>query len=146
MTTVVNRSALVPFSAEQMFALVNDIGAYPEFLPWCKTTNILERTSDKVKASIEIAKAGINKSFTTCNENTQPSLIKMNLVEGPFKHLEGFWRFDVLNEKASKVSLDIEFEFSNKILEKTVGPVFGHICNTMVEAFVRRARETYGRK
>lgn len=143
---MINRSALVPFTAEQMFYLVDDIEAYPGFLPWCKSTTVMERVDAEVRACIDIAKAGIHKSFTTRNQNQRPNRIEMSLVEGPFKHLEGLWRFDALNEKACKVSLDIEFEFSNKIFEKTIGPIFGHICNTLVEAFVKRAQDVYGKQ
>ena len=142
---IINRSALVPFSPEQMFKLVDDIAAYPDFLPWCKSTSIIERLNDQVKASIEISKAGIHKTFSTANINKANQRIEMHLVEGPFKHLQGLWRFDKLNEKACKVTLNIEFEFSNRLLDKTIGPVFGHICNTLVEAFVKRAQERYGR-
>jgi len=140
---VVSRNALVPFSAQQMFDLVDDIDAYARFLPWCKSTTIHGREGDQVRASIEIAKAGINQSFTTCNINTPGEMIEMQLVDGPFKALHGYWRFQALNDKACKVSLDLEFEFSSKVLSMTLGPVFSQICNTMVEAFVKRAREVY---
>ena len=143
--TVINRSALVPYSAEKMFRLVDDIGSYPTFLPWCKSTNIVSRDETEVQASIEMAKAGINKSFTTRNRLHSNELIEMQLVDGPFKSLHGCWRFDSLNESACKVSLDIEFEFSNKILSMSVGPVFSQICNTLVNAFVSRAQDVYGR-
>lgn len=136
----------MPFTAEQMFSLVDDIPKYSGFLPWCRSTTVLERDDTEVKACIDIAKAGIHKSFTTRNQNHRPNRIEMSLIEGPFKHLEGLWRFDSLNDRACKVSLDIEFEFSNKLLEKTIGPIFGHICNTLVEAFVKRAQEVYGKK
>jgi len=142
--TEINRSALVPYSAEQMFVLVDDIDSYPKFLPWCKSTTIYNRDEGQVEASIEMAKAGINKSFTTRNTLHGSELIEMQLVDGPFKELQGYWRFETLDEKACKVSLDIQFEFSNKILSMSVGPVFSQICNTLVNAFVGRAREIYG--
>lgn len=140
----ISRHALVPFSAEQMFNLVDDIEAYPDFLPWCRSTLIHGRDSDQVKASIEIAKAGINKSFTTHNLNQKNKMIEMRLVEGPFKHLQGFWHFEQLSPNACKVSLDIEFEFSSKLISMTLGPLFSQICNTLVESFVKRAKELYG--
>ncbi|MDH5547785.1 MAG: type II toxin-antitoxin system RatA family toxin [Gammaproteobacteria bacterium] len=142
----ITRSALVPFRAEQMFDLVDDIVSYPGFLPWCKSTNVIERVEESVTASIEIAKAGLHKSFTTRNANEKGKRIEMELVEGPFKKLQGLWNFEQLNDKACKVSLNIEFEFSNKILDKTVGPIFGQICNSLVEAFVKRAQELYGKR
>ncbi len=143
--TVINRSALVPFSAADMYRLVDDVSAYPQFLPWCKSSTVFSRGEDEVRAAIEIQKAGINKSFTTLNRLQKDKMIEMRLVEGPFKHLEGFWRFDALDDKACKIALDIEFEFASRILSATVGPVFGQICNTLVEAFVKRAHEHYGR-
>ena len=142
----INRSALVPFGADQMFQLVDDIVAYPQFLPWCKSTNEIERAADGVKASIEISKAGLQKTFTTANVNSENECIEMRLVDGPFKHLQGFWRFQQFDGKACKITLDIEFEFTNRILDKTLGPIFGQICNNLVEAFVKRAQDLYGRR
>ena len=142
----INRSALVPFAADQMFQLIDDISAYPQFLPWCKSTNEIERLGDSVKASIEIAKAGLHKTFTTKNNNQKNETIEMQLVDGPFKHLHGCWHFQSFDEKACKITLDIQFEFTNKILDKTLGPIFGQICNSLVEAFVKRAQELYGRR
>ncbi|MDH5300341.1 MAG: type II toxin-antitoxin system RatA family toxin [Gammaproteobacteria bacterium] len=141
--TAVKRNALVPFSAQQMFDLVDDIEAYPQFLPWCKSASVHSRDALQVTASIEIAKAGIQQTFTTRNLNTQGEVIEMQLVDGPFQALHGYWRFQALNENACKVSLDLEFEFSSKVLSMTLGPVFSQICNTMVEVFVKRAREVY---
>jgi len=141
--THIERSAIVPFSAEKMFKLVDDIASYPLFLPWCKSTKIYSREDNEVKASIEISKAGIHKSFTTFNLNQSYSTIELNLIEGPFKSLKGHWRFEELKPNACKVSLEIEFEFSNKILSMSIGPVFSQICNTLVNSFVIRAREVY---
>lgn len=143
--TSIARSALVSHSAEKMYALVDDILSYPKFLPWCKSTAVHKRDVDSVRASIEISKAGINKSFTTVNRLQNGKMIEIRLVEGPFSHLEGYWRFDALSANACKVSLDIEFEFSSKILSMTVGPIFGQICNSLVQAFVKRAQDVYGR-
>ena len=143
--TQINRSALVPFSASQMFRLVDDIAAYPEFLPWCCSSKIHERGENQVSASLELKKAGMHKTFSTVNYNQPGKMIEMRLLDGPFKHLEGFWRFHSLSDSACKVSLDIEFEFSNRILDMTLGPVFGQICNSLVEAFVQRAKDIYGK-
>jgi len=143
--TVINRSALVPFSAENMFDLVDDINAYPQFLPWCKSATVFTREGNEVKAAIEMSKAGLHKSFTTHNVSKDKKVIEMRLVEGPFQSLEGYWRFEPLNPTACKISLDIEFEFSSKILSMSIGPVFSQICNSLVNAFVSRAQEVYGR-
>jgi len=142
----VSRNALLPYSAAEVFALVDDIESYPQFLPWCKSATVLSRSEDEVRAALELSKGGINKSFTTCNRMKQGKIIEMRLVEGPFHHLEGFWRFDPLGGQASKVSLDMEFEFSSRLLSMTVGPVFNQIAGTLVDSFCKRAVEVYGKR
>lgn len=144
--TIVSRSALVAYAASEMYALVDDIKTYPNFLPWCKTATILSRDEDEVRASIELARGGIQKSFTTCNRLQHNKMIEMRLVEGPFRHLEGFWRFDALGERACKVSLDMDFEFSNKLVGMAIGPVFNQIVNSLVDAFCARAVDVYGQR
>jgi ribosome-associated toxin RatA of RatAB toxin-antitoxin module len=139
----VKRSALVPYSTEQMFALVNDIGAYSEFLPWCRSTIVHERTAESVEASIEIAKGTMNKAFRTQNMLQAPEKIEMQLIDGPFKHLHGYWRFSPLNDKACKVSLDLDYEFSNKVISLAIAPIFNQIANTLVDSFVQRAKQHY---
>jgi ribosome-associated toxin RatA of RatAB toxin-antitoxin module len=144
--TIVSRSALVAYAASEMYALVDDIKTYPDFLPWCKTATILSRDEDEVRASIELARGGIQKSFTTCNRLQHNKMIEMRLVEGPFRHLEGFWRFDALGERACKVSLDMDFEFSSKLVGMAIGPVFNQIVNSLVDAFCARAVDVYGQR
>lgn len=141
--TTIEKSALVAHSAQQMFALVDDISSYPDFLPWCKSTEILIRNDDEVRASVEISQGVLHKSFTTHNRMQQNKMIEMRLVEGPFSHLEGFWRFEVLGEQACKVRLDMDFEFSNKLVGMAMGPVFSHISNSLVDAFCQRAAQVY---
>lgn len=143
---VISKSALVPYSAAEMYALVNDIPAYPDFLPWCGASAVLDSNEDEIRARVELARSGIKKSFTTLNRLQKDKMIEMRLVEGPFQHLEGFWRFESLNEMACKVMFDIEFEFSSKILAMTVGPVFSQITSTIVDAFSKRAVEVYGKR
>ncbi len=144
--TAINRSALVPYSVAEMYALVDDIDSYQAFLPWCKSSRVLSRGDDEVRGCLELSKGGINKTFTTCNRMQINKMIEMRLEEGPFHHLEGFWRFDVLDEVSCKVSLMMEFEFSNKFLGLTVGPVFSQIANSLVDAFCQRAVEVYGKR
>lgn len=144
--SVVKRSALVPFRAEQMFHLVDDIEAYPEFLPWCKSAVILHRDDHEVRASLELARGALSKSFTTVNRNQPGKMIEMRLLEGPFRHLEGFWQFQSLGDDGCKVTLDMEYEFSSRILKMTVGPVFDHIANSLVDAFCQRARDKYAKQ
>jgi len=146
---VVNRHALLPYSAAEMFVLVDDIASYPQFLPWCKSATVWSRGSDEVKATVELAKGAIHKSFTTLNRIQSNKMIEMRLIEGPFHHLEGFWRFDTLGSeinKACKVSLDLEYEFSNALLAMTVGPVFNQVANKLVDAFSQRAETVYGKR
>ncbi len=144
---VISKNALVMYSPSEMFRLVDDIEAYGEFLPWCRSATVISRSEDEVKASIEIAKGALNKSFTTLNRLQKDKMIEMRLLEGPFKHLEGFWRFTSLNhDQACKISLDLNFEFESKILALAVGPVFNQIGNTMVDAFCKRAVEIYGER
>lgn len=128
-----------------MYALVNDIESYSQFLPWCRSSHILAQGMDELKASIEIAHGGLHKSFTTLNRLQRDKMIEMRLVEGPFRHLEGYWRFDTLGEQACKVSLDLDFEFSNRLVGMAMGPVFSQIANTLVDAFCKRARDVYGK-
>jgi ribosome-associated toxin RatA of RatAB toxin-antitoxin module len=142
----INRSALVPYSSAEMFALVDDIAAYPDFLPGCRRAEVLSRSDDEVRATIELAKGGVEKAFTTCNRIQRNKMIEVRLVEGPFKHLNGFWRFDPLGEHGCKVSLDLEFEFASRVLGLVVGPVFNQIANSLVDSFMKRAVEVYGRR
>ncbi len=144
--TTINRSALVPYSPAEMFALVDDIDAYPEFLPGCRRTQVLSRSADEVRATIELSKGGVEKAFTTCNRIQRNKMIEVRLVEGPFKRLNGFWRFDPLGEQACKVSLDLEFEFASRVLSMVVGPVFHQIANSLVDSFLKRAVEVYGKR
>lgn len=129
-----------------MYALVDDIDSYPKFLPWCSGARVLSRNEDEVRAIIELARGGMQKSFTTCNRVQKNKMIEIRLVEGPFRHLEGFWRFSPLSEHTCKVSLDMDFEFSNRLVGVLFGPVFNQITNTLVDAFCKRAREVYGNR
>ena len=137
----VNRSALVPFSAEQIFDLVNDVAQYPAFLPGCAEAKVVEQNATFMKASLLIAKMGVHQWFTTSNELSRGKFIKMTLVDGTFKALGGGWTFTALAEDACKIELDLEFEFSSKIVEMAFGKVFSSIANNMVKAFTERAKE-----
>jgi len=142
----VNKSALVLYSAAEMYGLVNDIESYPRFLPWCRSTQVLSRDADEVRARIEMHKGGVHKSFTTCNRLQPGKMIEIRLLEGPFLRLEGFWRFQALRSDACKVSLDLEFEFSSQLIQVAIGPVFKQITNSLVDAFCKRAVELYGKR
>ncbi len=139
------KSALVPFSAKTMYQLVNDVESYPIFLPDCSAAKIMINEDSSVIASITIEKSGIRQSFTTRNELTPNHTIKMNLVDGPFTTLTGAWTFEALQEDACKVVLDLNFEFSGKIMNIAFGSIFNHIANTMVDVFCQRAKDIYGK-
>ena len=144
---LISRSALVPYDVGEMYSLVDDIEAYSIFLPWCRSSEIISRSDEEVQASIEIAKGAFNKSFTTLNRLQKNKMIEMRLLKGPFKHLQGYWRFDELKKsQACKISLDLEFEFENKLIALAVGPIFNQIANSMVESFCKRAIEVYGER
>lgn len=140
----INRTALVNYSTEQMFQLVDDIAAYPEFLPWCGGAEEHNRNEQQVEASVVIQKGSINKSFTTQNRLTKPNLIEMTLIDGPFKKLHGEWHFEALSAEACKITFTMDFEFSNRLVGMAVGPVFNQVANTFVDSFVERAKAIYG--
>lgn len=140
----ISKHALVMYSAKQMYDLVDDIASYSEFLPWCNNSVELSRNDNTVTASLAIKYSGLSKSFTTKNINTAYEKIEMTLVDGPFKHLHGVWRFEPLGDDGTKILLDMEFAFSNRLLDMTVGNVFGHIANSLVDAFIQRAKTVYG--
>lgn len=141
---VVHKSVLLAYSAEQMFALVDGIEDYPKFLPWCGGTEIKSRAGDKVVATLKINYHGVKHSFTTENTNTRPAAIRMDLLEGPFKHLHGTWTFKPLREDACKVDFELHYEFSSRVLEQIIGPVFNMIANSFVDSFCKRAEVVYG--
>ena len=145
--TLISRNALVHYSVEEMYALVDNIENYADFLPWCGSTSIISRDDNEVTASIEIARGALNKTFTTLNRLQKNKMIEMRLIKGPFKHLQGFWRFDALKDnQASKISLDLDFEFENSLVALAAGAIFNQIANSMVDAFCKRAVEVYGER
>ncbi len=135
---------LVAYSAEKMFRLVDDVDAYPEFLPWCGGTEVLQRQGNKIQASIRIHYLAVDQTFTTENTRTEGRSIQIRLLSGPFSHLLGDWRFKPLSTEACKVSLRLEFDFSGRMVALVISPVFSQIANSLVQAFCRRAKEIYG--
>lgn len=135
---------LVPFGADEMFALVDGIEQYPQFLPWCGGAHVLESHPGGKTARIDIDYHGVRAHFTTDNANRASESIVVTLRDGPFRHLHGEWRFRPLAEAASKVELELAYEFASGLLERAVGPVFDHIASTFVGAFVTRAESVYG--
>ncbi|WP_151634891.1 type II toxin-antitoxin system RatA family toxin [Noviherbaspirillum aerium] len=141
---VVHKSVLLGYSAEQMFALVDNIEEYPKFLPWCGGTEVRSREGNKVIASIRINYHGVKQSFSTENTNSPPTSIKMVLLEGPFKQLHGQWTFKSLRADACKIDFELHYEFSSRMLESLIGPVFNMIANSFVDSFSKRAEAVYG--
>jgi ribosome-associated toxin RatA of RatAB toxin-antitoxin module len=141
---LVHKSVLLHYSAEQMFALVDRVEDYPAFLPWCGGVEVQERAAGKLVAAIQISYHGVRQSFTTENSNTPPTRMQMRLVEGPFRHLDGTWQFTALRADACKIEFELHYEFSSKILEKLIGPVFSKIADSFVDSFCKRAEVVYG--
>jgi ribosome-associated toxin RatA of RatAB toxin-antitoxin module len=140
----VKKSVLIGHSAQQMYDLVDTVERYPEFLPWCSAAEVIFRDEARTRATIHINYHGVRQSFTTENEKTPPELIWVKLVEGPFRALDGSWRFTALSPQACKIDFSLHYEFSSRLLEMLVGPVFGYIANTMVDAFIKRADSVHG--
>jgi ribosome-associated toxin RatA of RatAB toxin-antitoxin module len=135
----VQRSALVGHSAAEMYRLVEEIEAYPRFLPWCSGALVEARDEHRTVGTLHLDFKGVRQQFTTENFKTPDESIEMRLVRGPFRSLEGRWRFVPLAADASRVELELRYEFASAVLGRIVGPVFNHVANTMVDAFVRRA-------
>ena len=138
---LVDKSALVPYPASTLYEIVNDVDRYPEFLPWCRSARLISRTNERLCGEIEVSKAGVTQTFSTCNELFPNERIDIELEKGPFRKLHGSWLFQALSPKACKVSLVLEFEFSNTLMDKAFGVVFSQIANSLVDAFCKRAGE-----
>ena len=139
----VERSALVSYSAAQMFDLVNDIEAYPKFMDGCVGAQVLARGDDWLEARLDLSKAGVTQSFITRNQLQPPLSMSMNLVDGPFKYLRGVWRFTPLGDAACKVRFELEFELQNRLLGMAVGKLFEAVSNRQVDALCARAKQVY---
>ncbi|MDR4651791.1 MAG: type II toxin-antitoxin system RatA family toxin [Nitrosomonas sp.] len=140
----IEKTVLVSYSAEKMFNLVDDVAKYPEFLPWCDGTTVVHLSETVTHATVNINYHHVKHSFSTENKRNPPLLIEMNLLNGPFEHLDGHWRFIPLSDEACKIEFRLHYTFSHKILEKLVGPVFHMIANSFVESFIGRADTIYG--
>jgi ribosome-associated toxin RatA of RatAB toxin-antitoxin module len=127
-----------------MFQLVADVEGYPKFLPWCHAAQLLSRTDDQICGRIEVSRLGIHQAFSTCNYIEPPQRMDIALKDGPFRKLSGGWRFTALREDACKVELELEFEFSGRMIDRAFGAVFGQIAGSLVDAFCKRADEVYG--
>ncbi|HBR97219.1 MAG TPA: ubiquinone-binding protein [Gammaproteobacteria bacterium] len=142
--TAINKSALIMHTPDKMYHLVNAVEFYPEFLPWCRSSRVIERDDTSQLAEIEVAKGPLNKTFRTRNTMVPDARITLDLDQGPFSRLHGEWVFQPLGDRGCKIMLDIDFAFSNRLMSATLNPVFSEICATLVDAFVKRADAVYG--
>ena len=143
----VQKSALVLYSAADMYALVNDVESYPQFLPWCNEGVVLEHTPDGMLARIGMSIGGFKKTFSTRNAHVPDRRIHLELVDGPFSRLDGTWDFKPVgdgSQKACKIEFSLNYAFASSTLAALVGPVFDKIASTFVDAFVKRADQVYG--
>ncbi|MDP9084612.1 MAG: type II toxin-antitoxin system RatA family toxin [Pseudomonadota bacterium] len=140
---LVERSVLVTFTPAQMFALVNDIERYPEFLPWCVGARVDEASSTERIAALKVARGVLQTEFTTRNTLIPDAQIHMRLMHGPFRDLMGEWRFEAIGERGSRVHFRVEFEFKNRLSAAAFNAVFESMCGTLVDAFVQRAKKIY---
>lgn len=140
----INRSALVMHSVQQMYALINDVSSYPEFVPDCSESKIIAQGEDSMTAALKVSKGGLNKWFTTKNTLVENKAVKLRLVDGPFSKLTGSWLLTPLSEDACKVELSLDYEFSSKVFDLAFGRVFDHLANNMVQAFSQQAKKVYG--
>jgi ribosome-associated toxin RatA of RatAB toxin-antitoxin module len=140
---LVERSALVTYTAAQMFALVNDVARYPEFLPWCVSARVEDVSPGERIAALQVARGVLRTEFTTRNTVKQDAHIQMKLLHGPFRDLQGEWRFEGIGERGSRVHFRIEFEFKNRLTATAFNAVFEAMCGTIIDAFVQRAKTVY---
>jgi len=141
----VSRNALVPYTADEMFALVDNVESYPEFLPWCNSVEVHYREAGIVEATLELHRGSVSKHFRTRNTSIPGQKMDIALVGGPFRALAGGWTFLQLGDAGCKVALELEFEFSTRAIDVVLGSFFEGTCNSLVTAFVRRADTVYGR-
>ena len=139
----ISKSAIVPYSCKQMYQLVNQINDYPIFLNWCSSASILNQTATQITALVEVNKGAFNQSFTTINTLTTDKRIDMQLKNGTFNHLTGAWNFSKLGDNACKISLELQFSFSSKLVDIAISPIFTAISNAQLDAFVVRAKQIY---
>ena len=139
----INKTAIVPYQPSAIFALVTDIPNYPKYLPWCKRAEIQSQSVNEVIGAVYIEYLKIRTHFITKNINTAPTKIEMTLVDGPFKHLSGTWEFTPLGPNGCKISFNLKYQFSNHLLEKLIGPVFGYISKNIMDHFIQEANKRY---
>ena len=141
---VIKKSAVVPFTCEEMYKLVNDVEAYPSYLPWCSDAQVLEQSDERLSASVSMAVGRVKQSFSTENIMQPGKRIEVRLLSGPFKYLNGYWHFEVAGERSCRISLQMNFEFKSRLLKLALDKVFNRIMLSLIEAFTERAHQLYG--
>ena len=144
--TTVRQGATVPYSAEEMYRLVNDVETYPQFLPWCSEAKVLEQGETGLTAVLTFEAAGARQSFTTRNRMQPGRRIEVHLLSGPFKHLDGYWEFHDEGERTCRLRLEMQFEFKSRIIQIALNKAFSTIVNSLIDAFTKRAEQIYGRR
>jgi ribosome-associated toxin RatA of RatAB toxin-antitoxin module len=142
----VSRTALVPYSSEQMFDIANDPARYPEFLPWCASATVFSETDTEMIASLELARGGLSKKFTTRNHIQRPDFIRIQLEDGPFSELSGEWTFSGIGNMGCRITLNLKFEFSGGLIDTALGTVFRQAADRLVDAFCERAEQIHGQR
>jgi ribosome-associated toxin RatA of RatAB toxin-antitoxin module len=140
---LVERSALVTYTPAQMYSLVNDVGRYPEFLPWCTESKVRDTSSTERVATVKVSRGVLQAEFTTRNTLVPDSQIHMQLLHGPFRELNGLWRFEPIGGRGSRVQFRVQFEFKNRLTATAFNSVFESLCGSIVDAFVARAKQIY---
>lgn len=142
--TIINRTAIVVYSAQQMFDLVNDVASYPKYMKNCVSAEIIDQGGSFMVAKLDLKKGFLRQSFTTRNVLYEPERISMTLDKGPFQKFSGEWSFTALDKTACKVSLGLEFEFNSISVSLASGQLFTSVANSLVDALSSRAKEVYG--
>ena len=136
---IINKTSLVQHSAESMYELVKNIEDYPQFLPWCEDSSFSPQDDGSIIATVNVVFKGIPFAFTTINFNDPPHKITMKLSKGPFKAMHGYWKFIKIDKYSCKVNFFLDYSFSNFIIEKTTGYVFGEISQSLMDSFIKQA-------
>lgn len=141
----ITRSAIVEHPAQALFALVEDIEAYPQFLPWCRGARVRERSAGRTVATLSVGLSGVRYEFSTENSNRQPEAIDMRLLEGPFRRFEAHWRFHALGLRAARIEFSMVYELAGGVMARALAPLLDSIADTMVDAFKRRADQLHAK-
>ncbi|MGL4767812.1 MAG: type II toxin-antitoxin system RatA family toxin [Formosimonas sp.] len=139
----VSKTVFLPYSAEQMYDLVEKVEDYPQFLPWCGGATVHSRTETELEASIVIAFKSLKQTFRTHNTNTRPNMMRMEFKDGPFRYLKGVWQFESLGAAGVKINFELDYEFANKLFAMGIGPIFNLIAQTFIDGFIARAKALY---